>query len=74
MEVHFSPEEEALLSRIAARAGTDAEHLVKDAALRLVAENQSFRAVVGGAIAPADLGELTDDDEVYRWLEQKECS
>jgi hypothetical protein len=36
MEVHFSPEQEAQLAQIATKSGTNAEHLVKDAALRLL--------------------------------------
>jgi len=36
MEVHFTPEQEARLAQIAANAGTDAQQLVKDAALRLL--------------------------------------
>jgi len=36
MEVHFTPEQEAQLTLIASKAGTDAERLVKDAALRLL--------------------------------------
>jgi hypothetical protein len=36
MEVRFTPEQEAQLAQIATRAGTDPEHLVKDAALRLL--------------------------------------
>jgi len=36
MEVHFTPEQEAQLAQIATRAGTDPEHLVKYAALRLL--------------------------------------
>jgi hypothetical protein len=36
VEVHFTPEQEAKLTQIAANAGTDAERLVKDAALRLL--------------------------------------
>ena len=36
MEVHFTPEQEAQLAQIATKAGTDPEHLVKDAALRLL--------------------------------------
>src|SRR5690348_7444253 len=36
MEVHFTPEQEAQLAQIASKAGTDAERLVKDAALRLL--------------------------------------
>ena len=40
MEVHFTPEQEAQLARIATKAGTDAEHLVKGAGLHL--ENARF--------------------------------
>jgi hypothetical protein len=36
MEVHFTPEQEARLAQIATNVGTDAERLVKDAALRLL--------------------------------------
>jgi hypothetical protein len=42
MEVHFTPEQEAQLSQIASKAGTDAEHLVKDAALRLIEDESHF--------------------------------
>jgi predicted transcriptional regulator len=74
MVVRFSPEQEAQLSQIAAHAGTDAEHLVKDAALRLVDENARFRSAVQKGIAQADGGELIEDDEVRRWLERRERS
>jgi hypothetical protein len=30
MEVHFTPEQEAQLTQLATKTGTDAEHLVKD--------------------------------------------
>jgi len=46
MEVRFTPEEEAQLSQIASRAGTDAERVVKDAALRLLERDARFRAAV----------------------------
>ncbi len=36
MEVHFTPEQQAQLAQIAVKAGTDPEHLVRDAALRLL--------------------------------------
>ena len=45
MEVHFTPEEEAQLAQIATRTGTDPEHLVKDAALRLLEEDLRPAAV-----------------------------
>jgi predicted transcriptional regulator len=74
MEVHFTPDQEAQLSQIAAHAGTDPEHLVKDAALRLVEETSRFRATVKEGIAQADAGDLIDDDEVRLWLDQQERS
>ncbi len=74
MEVHFTPEQEAQLSRIATHAGTDAERLVKEAALRLVEERNRFSAAVREGIAQADRDELIDDDEVRVWLEQQERS
>ena len=38
MEVQFTPEQEAQLARLATKTGTDAEHLVKDAVLRMLEE------------------------------------
>lgn len=72
MEVHFSPEQEAQLSRVAAHAGVDTELFVKDAALRRAEERSRFIAAVREGIAQADRGELIDDDEVRVWLEQQE--
>jgi predicted transcriptional regulator len=74
MEVHFTLEQEAQLSRIATHAGMDTEHLVKDAALRVVEERNRFSAAVREGIAEADRGELIDDDEIRLWLEQQERS
>jgi hypothetical protein len=48
MEVHFTPEQEAQLTQIATNAGTDAEGLVKDAALRLLEED--FRTAPPGNV------------------------
>jgi hypothetical protein len=50
MEVHFTPEQEAQLAQIATSAGTDAEQLVKDAALRLLEGDAGFRAVLPGSV------------------------
>ena len=41
MEVHFTREQEVQLARLATNAGTDAERLVKDAALRLLEADPS---------------------------------
>lgn len=43
MEVHFTPEQEAQLTQIATEAGTDPEHVVKSAALRLLADEIYLR-------------------------------
>ena len=74
MEVHFTPDQEAQLSQIASHAGTDTEHLVKNAALRLVEETARFRVAVREGLVQADRGELIDDEEVRLWLEQQERS
>jgi predicted transcriptional regulator len=70
MEVHFTPEQEAQLAQIATKAGTDAERLVKDAALRLLQEDARFRAAVSEGIAQADHGEFIDEEEMDARLEQ----
>jgi predicted transcriptional regulator len=70
MEVHFTPEQESLLSRIAGHNGTDAEQLVKDAALRLVEEDRHFRAGVRRGIGQADRGELANHSDVKARIER----
>ncbi len=64
------PEQEARLSQIAAKAGTDAERLVKDAALRLLEEDARFPAAVQEGITQADRGEFIEDAEMDARLEQ----
>jgi hypothetical protein len=43
MEVHFTPEQLAQLAHVATKAGTDAEHLVKDVVLRLLENEVGLR-------------------------------
>ena len=66
----YLEEQETQLSQIATRAGTDAERLVKDAALRLLQEEARFRAAVRESIAQADRGEFIEEDEMDARLEQ----
>ena len=54
MEVHFTPEQEAQLSEIANEAGTDPEHLVKNAALRLLERDARYRASVHKGLEQAN--------------------
>ena len=42
MELHFTPEQEAQPAQIATQEGTDAERLVREAALRLLEEDARF--------------------------------
>jgi predicted transcriptional regulator len=70
MEVHFTPEQEAQLAQIATKAGTDAERLVKEAALRLLQEDARFRAAVQEGIAQADRVEFIEEKEMDDRLEQ----
>ena len=67
---NLPPEQEAQLSQIATKAGTDAERLVKDAALRLLQEDARFRAAVREGIAQADRGEFIEEEEMDARLEQ----
>lgn len=64
MEVHFTPEQEARLSKIATHEGIDPEKLVKDAALRLLEDDARFRAAVLKGIEQADQGKLIEEDEM----------
>jgi predicted transcriptional regulator len=70
MEVHFTPEQEAQLSQIAARTGTDPQRLVKEAALRLLEEDARFRAATREGLEQADRGEFIEEAEMDARLEQ----
>ena len=70
MEVHLTPEQEAQLAEIATTEGTDAERLLKDAALRLIEEDARFRAAAREGIAQADRGEFIEEEEMNARLER----
>ena len=70
MEVHFTAEQEAQLAQIATKKGTNAERLVKDAALRLLEEDARFRSAVREGIAQADRAEFIEEEEMDARLEK----
>ena len=74
MELHFTPEQEAQLAQVAQHAGKPVEQCLTDAALAMLQERDVFLAAVDEGIASADRGELIDDEEVRRWLEERERS
>ena len=61
MEVHFSPDQIAQLAQIAAQEGVDTEKLVKDAALRLLQDDEHFRAAVRRGLEQDDRGEFIEE-------------
>ena len=64
MEIHFTPEQEAQLARIAGVENMDPELLVKNAALRLLEADDHFRTLVREGIAQADCGEFIEEEEM----------
>jgi predicted transcriptional regulator len=64
MELHFTPEQQAQLSKLADSEGVDPEALVKDAALRLIEDDARFRAGVHKGLEQADRGEFIEEDEM----------
>jgi predicted transcriptional regulator len=70
MEVQFTPEQEAQLAQIVTQEGTQAERLVKEAALRLLEADARFRAAVREGIAQADRGEFVEESEMNARLEK----
>jgi predicted transcriptional regulator len=69
MEVHFSPEQEAQLSRIASHVGMDTEHFVKDAALQRLEQDARFMPVskhagVKKGLDAAARGEFIEEEEM----------
>jgi predicted transcriptional regulator len=64
MKVHFTPDQEARLSKIATREGLDPEELVKDAVLRLLEDDIRFRDGVRKGLEQADRGEFIEEQEM----------
>ena len=64
MEVHFTPEQEAQLSQMAAKAGTHPERLVKDILVRYLDDEAQFLPAVEKGIAAAERGEFIEEEEM----------
>jgi predicted transcriptional regulator len=70
MEVHFTPEQEAQIAKVAATTGTEPEALVKDATLRLLNDEAHFRAAVMEGKACADRGDFIEEEEMDARFEE----
>jgi predicted transcriptional regulator len=64
MEVHFTPEQEAQLSQIATRSGTNTERLVTNVVARYLDEEARFLAAVQKGLDAAERGEFIEEEEM----------
>ena len=71
MEVQFTPNQQAQLSRMAAAQGRAAETLVQEAVDRLLSHEEWFSREVDRGLAAADKGEFVEHDEVRRMIETR---
>lgn len=69
MQVHFPPELEGKLNRIAAEQGKDSEVLVCEAVERLVGYDEWFVREVDKGVAAADRGEFVEDADVLAMID-----
>jgi predicted transcriptional regulator len=71
MEVHFDPDLQERLSRIATQQGRAAEALVKEAVERLVDYDDWFLQEVDKGLAAADRGEFVEHDAVRKLIDTR---
>lgn len=71
MEVHLSDKQEARLAEIAARSGTSADELVRDAVARYLDNDSRFVDAVLKGLASLDRGEYVSHDEVGERLRRR---
>ena len=71
MEVHFNPDLQTKLSRMAAQRGRAAETLVEEAVERLVDYEDWFLGEVDKGIAAGDRGELIDHSDIRKMIDTR---
>lgn len=70
MEVPFTPEFEAKLSRVAQESGRDVKQLVLQLVQTYLDHDQWFRQEVQKGLAQLDRGEFVEHDEVVTRIER----
>ena len=70
MKIPCTPDQESRLTQLATLAGTEPADLVRNAALRLLEEDEQFRAAVLEGKAYADHCEFIEEDEVDTRVKQ----
>jgi len=71
MEVDFTPDLEAKLSRLAAEQGRDARALVREAVERFVSYDEWFTQEVEKGLAAADRGQLMEHEEIGKLIDRR---
>jgi predicted transcriptional regulator len=69
MEVHFTPNLQAKLARLAAQQGRDSEQIVVEAVERLVDYNEWFTREVEKGLGQIGRGEVLTNEEVGARIE-----
>jgi predicted transcriptional regulator len=69
MEVHFTPEQQAQLAQMAAKAGTVPERFVTHVVARYLSEEAGFLAAVEKGLAAAARGDFIEEEEMDARLE-----
>jgi predicted transcriptional regulator len=64
MEVHFTPEMQAKLDRVATENNSGADEYVQQLVERYLEDDASFRAAVRKGIEQADRGEFIEEEEM----------
>lgn len=71
MEVHFNPNLQKRLTRMAAQQGRDTEALVLEAVERLVDHDDWFLQEVDKGLAAADRGEFVGHEDVRELIDRR---
>ena len=71
MEIHLTPEKEALLRQVAARTGQDAAQVIQEAVDRLLDHDKWFVQEVEKGQSQAAKGDLVEHDEVVTRIEKR---
>jgi len=71
MEVQFTPDQQAKLSRLATAQGRAAEALVQEAVEQLFGYDEWFSREADKGLAAADKGEFVEHDAVRRMIETR---
>jgi predicted transcriptional regulator len=71
MEIHLTPEKEALLRQVAARTGQDAAQVIQEAVDRLLDHDKWFVQEVEKGQLQAAKGDLIEHDEVVTRIEKR---